>query len=115
MPFLDPGDMLHGAPLDGWEGRFLHSENMTFAYWNVAAGAADLHEHSHVQEEVWHILEGEIHLTVGGEGRRLGPGMVAAVPPNMPHSARVVGSCRALVADYPRRLDLPGLAKQQTE
>jgi quercetin dioxygenase-like cupin family protein len=105
--------MLQGTPLDGWEGRFFHSENMTFAYWDVAAGAADLHEHSHEQEEVWHVLEGEISLTVDGEERRLGPTMVAVVPPNTSHSVQVVGACRALVADYPLRPNLPGAGKQQ--
>jgi hypothetical protein len=30
MPFIDASEMLHGAPLQGWSGRFFHSENMTF-------------------------------------------------------------------------------------
>lgn len=100
--------MLQGSPLDGWTGRFFHSSNMTFAYWDIADGAADLHEHGHEQEEVWHIIEGEIALTVEGEERRLRPGMAAIVPSNAHHSARVLGPCRALVADYPLRPNLPG-------
>ena len=46
MPFIDASDMLHGAPLPGWSGRFFHSEHMTFAHWDVAVDAVDLHEGS---------------------------------------------------------------------
>ena len=47
MPFIGAGDMLSGAPLAGWSGRFFHSENMTFGHWDIAEGADDLHEHEH--------------------------------------------------------------------
>ena len=47
MPFVDEDEMLSGAPLPGWRGRFFHSEHMTFALWTIDEGAADLHEHHH--------------------------------------------------------------------
>src|SRR5262249_35072985 len=99
--------MLPSSPLPGWTGRFFHSENMTFGLWDVAADAADLHEHRHPQEEVWNVVEGEIVLVVGGEERQLGPGTAAVIPPGTPHSARVLGACRAVVADFPVRHQLP--------
>ena len=102
--------MLQGSPLIGWAGRFFHSQNMTFAHWEIAEGAADLHQHSHEQEEVWHIVEGEIVLIVDGERRRLSPGMAAVIPPHTAHSVTVTGPCRVIVADYPLRLQLPGVA-----
>jgi mannose-6-phosphate isomerase-like protein (cupin superfamily) len=108
MPFIEPNEMLHGAPLHGWSGRFFHSANMTFALWDVAADAAALHEHDHAQEEVWNVIEGEVTLVVGGQERRLGPGSAAVVPPNTPHSAIAVGACRVIVTDYPVRDQLPG-------
>jgi hypothetical protein len=52
MPFIHPRDMLQGSPLPGWTGRFFHSANMTFAYWEISADAHDLGEHDHEQEEV---------------------------------------------------------------
>jgi hypothetical protein len=67
MPFVDPAEMMNGSPLTGWTGRFFHSENMTFAHWEIAPDAA-------------------------------------------PHSVRPVGRCRVVVADYPLRLQLPGVA-----
>jgi mannose-6-phosphate isomerase-like protein (cupin superfamily) len=109
VPFIDASEMLSGAPLPGWSGRFFHSENMTFAHWDIAADAADLHEHHHVQEEVWNVVEGEVVLVVDGEERRLVQGAAAVVPPNTPHKVKVVGACRVVIADYPVRDQLPGV------
>jgi mannose-6-phosphate isomerase-like protein (cupin superfamily) len=108
--FIERSEMLRGSPLRGWSGRFFHAANMTFAHWDIADGASDLHEHRHPQEEVWNIVEGEVMLTIGAERRRLGPGAVGIVPANAPHSAQPVGSCRAIIVDYPRRTSLPGVS-----
>jgi mannose-6-phosphate isomerase-like protein (cupin superfamily) len=111
VPFIDPGDMLHGEPLPGWRGRFVHSANMTFAHWDIAEDAAPLHEHQHVQEEVWNIVEGRVVVSIDGEEQTLGPGCVAVVPPDTPHSVRPQSACRAIIADYPLRSDLPGVGR----
>ena len=78
MPFFRPSEMLGGGPLPGWSGRFLQSANMTFAHYTIAADAAPLHEHQHEQEEVWHIVDGEVALSHrrrgAGARRRLGGG-----------------------------------------
>lgn len=110
MPFLDPADMLQGNPLPGWSGRFFHSENNTFALWDIAADAMPLHEHRHSQEEVWNVVEGELLLTINGEERPLAAGGSAVVPPDTPHSARAISACRAVVVDHPVRQQLPGVA-----
>jgi mannose-6-phosphate isomerase-like protein (cupin superfamily) len=109
VPFVRPSDMLAADPLPGWSGRFLHSANMTFAHYDIAADAAQLHEHQHEQEEVWHIVEGEVALSIGGEEQVLGAGCVAVVPPHTLHSVRPLAACRAIIADYPLRPNLPGL------
>jgi len=107
MPFIRPSEMISRTPLPGWSGRFFHSDTMTFAHWDVSAGAADLHEHHHDQEEVWHVVDGSIALRIEGEECVLSEGMAAVVPSGARHSARVLGPCRAVVADYPLRLELP--------
>lgn len=94
-------------PIPGWSGRFFHSANMTFGHWDISAGATDLHAHHHVQEEVWNIVSGEIVLVVGGHEHPLQGGDAAIVPPDVQHSARVRGACRAMVVDYPVRAELP--------
>ena len=108
MPFLGPDDMVSGEPLPGWRGRFFHAQHMTFAHYDIAADAPALHEHHHEQEEVWHVIEGEVLISIDGEERVLGAGEVAVIPPDTPHSARVSSACRVVVADHPRRDQLPG-------
>jgi uncharacterized cupin superfamily protein len=109
MPFIAPADMLPSNPLRGWKGAFFQSKNMTFGLWEIAPDAAPLHEHSHPQEEVWNIAEGRIALTVGGTEYILEPGSAVVIPPNVRHSARPLGQCRAIVADHPLRSELPGI------
>ena len=109
MALIRRSEMFEGCPLPGWSGHFFHSEYMTFAHWDIQSTAADLHEHQHPQEEVWNIVEGELVLVLNGREWRLGPGDAAVVPPETPHSVRVVGMCRAVIADYPVRETLPGV------
>ena len=110
MPFLGPSDMVTAEPLPGWSAHFFHSANMTFSQYEIAADAMSLHEHFHEQEEVWHVVDGEVEISIDGAAQRLGPGCAAVVPPNTPHSARPVGVCRVVIADYPLRLHLPGVS-----
>jgi mannose-6-phosphate isomerase-like protein (cupin superfamily) len=106
--FIAKHDMLAGSPLPGWSGRFFHSENMTFAHWTITAGADDLHEHHHEQEEVWNVVAGSIVLVIDGTEGTIEAGGAAVVPPNTPHSARVTGAAEVVVADFPVREHLPG-------
>jgi unsaturated pyranuronate lyase len=105
MPFIDTRDLKARQPLPGWEGRFLHSDHMTFAYYTIADGAS-IHEHSHPQEEVWHVLEGELEVTIGDETRIAGPGCVAVVPAHVRHSVRALRRGRAIVVDTPLREEI---------
>ena len=109
MPFVRAEEMVVGRPVPGWTGRFFHSGNMTFAFWDVAAGAGPVPEHEHPNEEVWNILEGEFAVRIAGEERTVGPGMAAVVPAETLHAVRPLGSGRALVVDFPLREELPGV------
>jgi len=94
-------DVLHKRP--GWHGRVFHSAHNTFVWWEFDKDA-DIHRHDHEQEEVWHVIEGELDVTVGKTTKRCGPGAAVVIPPNTPHSVRVVQPGRALVVDYPLRV-----------
>ncbi|HTJ43416.1 MAG TPA: cupin domain-containing protein [Kofleriaceae bacterium] len=109
--FVRRDGMIVGRPLRGWTGHFFHSANMTFAIWELDAGALPLHEHHHPNEEVWNIVDGEIALTIGGVEQILTRGMAAIVPPSTPHSARPLGAARVIVTDFPVRHDLPGVGR----
>lgn len=91
-------------PVQGFRVRFVHSENMTFAYWDIAEGA-ELPEHGHVHEQVAHMLSGEFELTVEGETMTLRPGTVVVIPSEARHSGRAVTACRIMDAFHPVRED----------
>ncbi|MEO9869237.1 cupin domain-containing protein [Ekhidna sp.] len=93
--------------LPGYTVRFVHSERMTFAYWDVKKGSP-LPEHSHHHEQVANVLEGEYELTVNGETKRLVPGDVAVIPSNIPHSGVAITDCKLLDVFAPVREDYLG-------
>jgi quercetin dioxygenase-like cupin family protein len=102
MPFLDTRDIAAVERRPGWLGRTFHSEHMTFAQWRFTAGST-IHRHSHPQEEVWQVIEGELEVTVGDETQRAGPGMVAIVPGDTEHEVLAITDGFAVVVDHPRR------------
>ena len=71
----------------GFRARFIHSANMTFALWDIDAGAS-LPEHAHPHEQVIHLLEGEFSLTIAGKSNVIKAGSVAVVPSNARHSGK---------------------------
>jgi quercetin dioxygenase-like cupin family protein len=104
MPVIDTADLRVLEKRPGWRGRLIHSANMTFAHWEFDAGS-NIHEHDHMQEEVWHVIEGRLEMTIGEERYIAGPGMVAIVPPNTRHSVKALTAGKAIVADFPTRHD----------
>ena len=58
-------------------------------------------------------MDGEAILILDSKERRIGPGDAAIVPPDARHAVKVLGSCRAIIVDYPIRLDLPGVRRPQ--
>jgi quercetin dioxygenase-like cupin family protein len=102
MPFIDTAkiDVLNKRA--GWRGKLFHSKKNTFVWWEFDKGA-DIHRHDHEQEEVWHVIEGELEVTIKGKTQLCGPGTVAIIPPNTPHSVQVVRGGRAIVVDHPLR------------
>ncbi len=88
----------------GFHGRFIHTVNMTFAYWEIRKGSA-LPEHAHFHEQVAHMLEGEFEFTIDGISNSLFPGMIATIPSNVKHAGRAVTDCKILDVFYPVRED----------
>lgn len=108
MPFIDTRQITVKEPLPGWKGRFFNSASMTFGHYDVGAGA-QIHEHFHPNEEVWHIVAGQLEVTIAGQTQVAGPGCVAIVPPNTPHSVKALTDSRAIVVDFPLRAAIGGV------
>lgn len=88
----------------GFRGKFIHSDSMTLAYWNIASGSI-LPEHDHVHEQVVNVLEGTLEISIEGIHHSLEPGSVLCIPSNVPHSGKAVTQCRVLDVFHPVRED----------
>ncbi len=107
MPFIDTAELDVIELLTGWRGRYFISRSMTLGHYEFARGSS-IHEHFHEQEEVWHVLEGVLEVTIDGVTRQATGGMVAIVPAGATHSVRALSDGRAIVVDYPRRPGFEG-------
>ena len=102
MPFLELSSLRLVERLPGWFGRYFESANMTFAHYDFVRGSS-IHEHSHRQEEVYEVIEGELEVTVDGVAQVVKPGWVAIVPSGALHSVKALTDGCAIIVDCPAR------------
>ncbi len=91
----------------GVTAKVINSGTMTIMHAQLKAGAS-APEHSHTQEQIVNVIEGEIELTVEGEPHHLKPGDTLILPPNVLHTARAITDCHVLDVFCPVRWDLTG-------
>ena len=82
--------------------RNFHSANMTFAHYDFTRGAS-IHEHLHVKDEVYKVIEGEREGTIDGVAQIACVGLVAIVPGNLGHSVKAISDGRAIIVGPPSR------------
>jgi quercetin dioxygenase-like cupin family protein len=104
MIFRELSEIRVSEPVPGFRARFLHSESMTVAYWEIEPGAS-MPEHSHPHEQIVNVIEGEFELSVGGEKRKMSQGLVAVIPPDVPHSGTALIRTRIIDVFFPVRGD----------
>jgi len=104
MPFVNLENISAREIVPGFTARFIHSEYMTFSYWQVKEGAV-LPEHSHSHEQVANLITGRFEMTVAGDTRTLEPGMAAVIPPDAKHRGRALTDCFIIDVFYPIRED----------
>lgn len=90
--------------IPGYNGRLIHSDHMTVAYWSITAGSP-IPRHDHPQEQIVNMQEGRFELTVDGEPHVLTAGDIVVIPPNVPHSGVAITDCRILDVWTPPRDD----------
>lgn len=104
MPFIEISELPQKKVIDGYYGKAIHTGTMTFMYWKVDEGAI-MPMHSHIHEQIAHVLKGKFELTVGSETKILEPGTVAVIPPNIIHGGRAISFCELLDVFHPERED----------
>lgn len=88
----------------GYFARFVHSDNMSIAYWNIKAGSS-LPEHSHKHEQICTVIDGEFELNVEGKSNLLQADEVFVIPSNVVHSGKALTDCKLIDIFYPVRED----------
>jgi quercetin dioxygenase-like cupin family protein len=60
--------------------------------------------HSHEEEQITVVIEGELEFDLAGDRRTMRPGMAVVVPPGVPHGARTYAtSCFEIDVFHPPR------------
>ena len=90
--------------LSGFTGKFIHTEKMTAAFWEILEGS-ELPVHAHPHEQITIVQEGKLSMTMNDETRTLEKGMVMTIPSNAVHSGRALTECRVLDIFCPPRED----------
>jgi quercetin dioxygenase-like cupin family protein len=104
MGFLSLNDINQRELLPGFRVRFVHTGNMTLAYWEIEAGS-ELPEHSHPHEQVVNVIDGTLELLLGDEKREMSNGQIAVIPPNVVHAGKAITTCRVIDVFHPVRED----------
>ena len=104
MAVIDVASIIPKTIVAGFDARFIHTASMTLSFLDVKAGAA-LPAHSHIHEQVSHVLEGRFQLTIEGEPIEFGPGTVVVIPSNAIHSGLAITDCKILDVFNPVRED----------
>lgn len=110
MPFITESEALTHAPFPGVEGRVVHADGMTLAFWDLPEGAI-VPEHAHVHEQLLHVVSGSLEVTIGDETRRLEAGGTAVIPSNLPHTVRVEVASHVIDVFTPARREYGSPAK----
>ncbi|MBI1342623.1 MAG: cupin domain-containing protein [Terrimonas sp.] len=90
--------------IPGYFGRFIHSRNMTMAFWEVKAGSP-IPEHRHVQEQIMTVTDGLFELVVEGQRHMMKAGDVCIIPSNVLHGGKAISNCRIVDVFNPVRED----------
>lgn len=79
----------------GVAGHYVHGDFATFGYVTLKAGSV-VPDHSHVNEQITYILEGQLRMTIGDEDCLLEPGAVHVIPSNVVHNATAITDCKLI-------------------
>lgn len=110
MPLTDLDQVTELTLAPGIRARVVHTGHMSVAHVVLDAGAV-LPLHSHHNEQIVNVIDGELELIVAGETHVLRRGRVVVLPPMVPHSGKTAGGCVVIDVFHPVREDfIPAVA-----
>jgi quercetin dioxygenase-like cupin family protein len=88
----------------GITGYYAHGEKSSFGYLELKKGS-QVPLHSHINEQITYIIEGQLDMMIGGFAYSLTNGMYHVIPSNVPHSAIAITDCKVIDSFSPVRED----------
>jgi len=88
----------------GIRARVVNTGNMSVAHVVLDEGAL-LPLHTHPNEQIVNVIDGELELVVAGEKHTLTRGRVMVLPSMVPHSGRAIRKCYVVDIFHPVRDD----------
>ncbi|NNK76346.1 MAG: cupin domain-containing protein [Maribacter sp.] len=88
--------------MPGYHGKLIHTLNMSLAFWEVEKDAV-VPEHSHMNEQVLQVLEGQFEFTLNGKTKVYVPGDLVVIGPDVPHSGKALTACKLMDIFSPSR------------
>ena len=89
--------------------RYLtHTDNLMMVVIDFNDGPTDEFDppHSHPNEQVSYVVTGELIFLIGSEQHHLGSGDIVTIPPDIPHSVKLLtGHVRLVDTFHPIRED----------
>lgn len=104
MSFIDLSQIQEKELVPGFKVKFIHSENMTLAYWKITAGST-LPTHNHPHEQVTSLISGKFEFNLDGKIRVIEPGVNIIIPSGVTHSGKAITDCYIIDVFYPVRED----------
>ena len=95
--------------------RVFVNQNETLAVYEISGGVRshEIKTHTHPQDQISYILEGQAEVHVGALTRIVGPGSAYIVPANVPHGMRILTKDYKVIEVFsPGRADLKQTGKE---
>lgn len=90
--------------VSGVVGHYLHGTDATFGYVELKQGSR-VPDHSHPNEQITYILDGQLQMVIGGEEFLLEAGMCHIIKSDVVHSAFAATDCKLIDVFTPVRED----------
>jgi len=88
----------------GITGYYAHGEKSSFGYLELKKGSK-VPTHSHFNEQITYIIEGQLDMMIDGVACTLTSGMYHVLSSNTPHSAIAITDCKLIDTFAPVRED----------
>jgi len=104
MGFIRTKDLPELELAKGISAHIVTTDTLSVLHVALDEGAI-LPEHSHHNEQVINVIEGELELTASGETYLLTAGTIMALEPHVVHSGKALTDCKVIDIFHPLRED----------